>query len=119
VGPKRWLAGAGEGGSRDLCAGHHHRTALPACFRRRLGRGRWVSAAQGDGEREYMGLHATYAVSNARQQQLRARQLQLGSPSAASAASSPPVECAGRFHLGIGPFWLRFTYVTPVLVTKY
>jgi hypothetical protein len=78
-----------------------------------------VSGAQGDGEREYMGLHATYAVSNARQQQLRARQLQLGSPSAASAASSPPVECAGRFLFGNGPFWLRFTYVTPVLVTKY
>jgi hypothetical protein len=26
--------------------------------------------------------------------------------------------CAGRFHLWRGPFWLRFTYVTPVLVTK-
>jgi hypothetical protein len=24
---------------------------------------------------------------------------------------------AGRFHLGIGPYRLRFTYVTPVLVT--
>jgi hypothetical protein len=22
------------------------------------------------------------------------------------------------FHLGSGPFWLRFTYVTPVLITK-
>jgi hypothetical protein len=27
--------------------------------------------------------------------------------------------CAGRFHLGGGPFWLRFTYVAPVLVKKY
>jgi apolipoprotein N-acyltransferase len=27
--------------------------------------------------------------------------------------------CAGRFHHGCGPFWLRFTYVTPVLVLKY
>ena len=26
--------------------------------------------------------------------------------------------CGGRFHLGIGPCWLRFTYVTPVLITK-
>jgi hypothetical protein len=26
---------------------------------------------------------------------------------------------AGRFHLGIGPFWLRFPYVTPVLINKY
>jgi hypothetical protein len=26
---------------------------------------------------------------------------------------------ARRFHLGIGPFWLRFTYATPVLVKKY
>jgi hypothetical protein len=26
---------------------------------------------------------------------------------------------AGRFHLGIGPCWLRLTYVTPVLVKKY
>jgi hypothetical protein len=26
---------------------------------------------------------------------------------------------AGRFHLKIGPYWLIFTYVTPVLVTRY
>jgi hypothetical protein len=32
-------------------------------------------------------------------------------------AAPPP--CAGRFHLGIGPFGLRFAYDTPVLVTKY
>jgi hypothetical protein len=24
-----------------------------------------------------------------------------------------------EFHLGIGPYWLRFTYVTPVLIKKY
>jgi hypothetical protein len=28
-------------------------------------------------------------------------------------------KCARRFHLGCGPFWLRFTCVAPVLVTKY
>eukprot|EP01047_Picozoa_sp_COSAG01_P065598 COSAG01_NODE_8891_length_2625_cov_1.409343_6_plen_87_part_00 len=27
--------------------------------------------------------------------------------------------CARRCHLGRGPFRLRFTYVAPVLVTKY
>jgi hypothetical protein len=26
---------------------------------------------------------------------------------------------SGRFHLGSGPFWLRFTYVASVLVKKY
>jgi ankyrin repeat protein len=26
---------------------------------------------------------------------------------------------AGRFHLGIGQYWLIFTYITPVLVKKY
>jgi hypothetical protein len=26
---------------------------------------------------------------------------------------------SGRFHLGFGPYWLRFTYATPVLATKY
>jgi hypothetical protein len=34
----------------------------------------------------------------------------------------PPLSapCARRFHLGCGgPFWLRFTYVAPVLVKKY
>jgi hypothetical protein len=33
--------------------------------------------------------------------------------------TSPYWRWAGRFHLGIGPYWLRFTYVAPVLVTKY
>jgi hypothetical protein len=26
---------------------------------------------------------------------------------------------ADRFPLAIGPYWLRFTYATPVLVKKY
>ena len=29
-----------------------------------------------------------------------------------------PRSCAGRFHLGIGPYWLRFTYATPALFQK-
>jgi hypothetical protein len=29
---------------------------------------------------------------------------------------SAPQRWAGRFHLGSGPFWLIFTYVTPVLI---
>jgi hypothetical protein len=33
-------------------------------------------------------------------------------------AESANAWCAGRFHLVRGPSWLRFTYATPVLITK-
>eukprot|EP01047_Picozoa_sp_COSAG01_P032717 COSAG01_NODE_2377_length_7801_cov_4.201117_13_plen_51_part_00 len=34
----------------------------------------------------------------------------------AGAAGSAALLCAGRFHLGCGPFRLTFTYVAPVLL---
>jgi hypothetical protein len=42
-----------------------------------------------------------------------------GAAEAFSAAWLRASPWAGRFHLGIGSYWLRFTYVTPVLVNKY
>jgi hypothetical protein len=36
----------------------------------------------------------------------------------AGLGGAAPMDVSGSIHLGIGPFWLRFTYVTPVVITK-